>query len=87
MRFLGVRKLTKSYVVEQVVGQPDLPAIALELAKITKAEKLVHRHLSKAGLEKVDPDYRYRGLAVGFQIDTTKLRNRGVIDRALSGIP
>ena len=45
MRLAGVGKLAKAQVVEQVVGQPDLFATALELAEVAEAEELFHRCL------------------------------------------
>ena len=45
MRLAGVGKLAKAQIVEQVIGQPDLFATALELAEVTEAEELFHRCL------------------------------------------
>ena len=79
MRLASVGKLAKAQVVEQVIGQLDLSATALELAEVAEAEELSIVVLLKTGLEKVDPYDRHRRLAVGLQIDATQLRNRGVI--------
>ena len=71
----GVRKLTEANVVQQIAGQLDLPAGALELEEVAKAEKFLHESLSPAGLEEVDLDDPYRRLTVGFEVDSAELRN------------
>jgi hypothetical protein len=42
VRLSGVRELAETNIVKQIVGQPDLPASSLELAKIAEAEILMH---------------------------------------------
>src|SRR5208282_1755320 len=76
----SVGKLTEADVVQQIVGQLDLPAGALELAKIAKAETFLHDGLLLR-LDGVDLHDRDRRLTVGFEVDSAELRNRGVINR------
>src|SRR5262249_38267975 len=42
MRLVGVGQLAEAEVVEQIVGQSDLPAGALELAEVPKGDELLH---------------------------------------------
>jgi hypothetical protein len=80
---LSVGELTEAEVVEQVVGHSDLPAGALELAEVAKAEELFHSGLLSA-LDEVDPGYRDRRFTVGLEIDTAQFWDRGVVDRTSS---
>ena len=59
----------------------DDPWVPYGAARACMRGSLIWRPLirRKAGLKKVDPDDRDRRLAVGFQIDTTQLRDSGVI--------
>ena len=84
MGLAGVGQLTETNVVQQIVGQLDLPAGALELAEIAKAEKFLHDSLLLDGLDKVDLDHRDRRFTVGFEVDSAEFRNRGVINRAFA---
>ena len=72
----GVGQLTEPEVVQQIVGQLDLRAGALELTEVAKAEKLLHDGLSLAGLDEVDLHDRNGRFAVGFEVDSAELRNR-----------
>ena len=76
MGLVGVGKLTEPDVVQQIVGQLDLPAGARELAEIAKAETFLHDGLLLLRLYGVDLHDRDRRLAVGFEIDSLQLRNR-----------
>ena len=69
MGLVGVGELTEAYVVQQIVGQLDLSAGALELAEITKSEKLVHDGLALVRLDEVDLHDRDLWFTVGFEVD------------------
>ncbi len=69
---VGVGKLTETDVVQQIVGQLDLSAGALELAEITKAEKFLHDGLLLVGLDEVDLHDRDRRFTVGFEVDSAR---------------
>ena len=49
MSFAGIGKLPEPYVIEQIVGQPDLSAAALELAKVAKRKELLHMAIAQKG--------------------------------------
>src|SRR5208282_4995649 len=72
----SIRKLTEPDVVQQIVGQLDLPAGARELAEIAKAETFLHDGLLLVGFDEIDLHDRDQRLTVGFQVDSLQLRNR-----------
>ena len=84
MGLAGVGKLTETYVVQQIVGQLDLSAGALELAEIAKSEEFLHEGLLPVGLDEVDLHDGDRRFTVGFEVDSAELRHRSVINRAFA---
>ena len=84
MGLAGVGKLTEPNVIQQIGGQLDLPAGALELAEIAKAEEFLNDGLLLVGLDEVDLHDRDLRFTVGFEIDSAELRNRRVINRAFA---
>ena len=61
-------QLAKAEVVEQVVGQPDLFATALELAEVTEAEELFHRRVPRRRI--IGQHQRIYGLSFGLSLES-----------------
>jgi hypothetical protein len=85
MRFLDIRKLAESDVVEQIIRESDFFPAAFELTENYESRRIVPSMSSGPGIDKVNVDDRHRWSPVVFKVDATQLGNRRIIDRSLPG--